>query len=82
MNRATARLLLLLSDGRWTVDEDGAIRVEVGVKKTMLGLTMNSEAWKIIGEALRQAGATPKMTVVPGEGIVAASGPARPQVPR
>jgi DNA polymerase-3 subunit gamma/tau len=57
----------LLAAGRWKLDEDGAIQVEVGVKKTMLGLTMNGEAWKIVREALRGAGATQKMTVVPGE---------------
>jgi DNA polymerase III subunit gamma/tau len=57
----------LLGAGRWRLDEEGAIQVEVGVKKTMLGLTMNGEAWKIVREALRSAGATQKMTVVPGE---------------
>jgi DNA polymerase III subunit gamma/tau len=57
----------LLGAGRWRVDEDGAIQVEVGVKKTMLGLTMNAEAWKIVREALRAAGSTQKMTAVPGE---------------
>jgi DNA polymerase-3 subunit gamma/tau len=56
-----------LGAGRWKLDEEGAIQVEVGVKKTMLGLTMNGEAWKIVREALRSAGATQKMTVVPGE---------------
>ena len=59
----------LLGAGRWKLDEDGAIQVEVGVKKTMLGLTMNGEAWKIVREALRGAGATQKMTVVPGETV-------------
>jgi DNA polymerase-3 subunit gamma/tau len=57
----------LLGAGRWKLDEEGAIQVEVGVKKTMLGLTMNGEAWKIVREALRSAGTTQKMTVVPGE---------------
>jgi DNA polymerase III subunit gamma/tau len=56
----------LLGAGRWRLDEDAAIHVEVGVKKTMLGLTMNGEAWKIVREALRGAGATQKMTVTPG----------------
>jgi DNA polymerase III subunit gamma/tau len=60
----------LLGAGRWKLDEDGAIQVEVGVKKTMLGLTMNGEAWKIVRETLRGAGATQKMTVVPGETAV------------
>jgi DNA polymerase III subunit gamma/tau len=57
----------LLSAGRWKLDEEGAIQVEVGVKKTMLGLTMNAQAWKIVSDALRTAGATQKMTVVPGD---------------
>jgi DNA polymerase-3 subunit gamma/tau len=57
----------LLAAGRWKLDPDGAIQVEVGVKKTMLGLTMNGEAWKIVREALLEAGGTQKMTVVPGE---------------
>jgi DNA polymerase-3 subunit gamma/tau len=30
---------------------------------------MNADAWKIVGEALRGAGATKKMTVVPGESV-------------
>ncbi len=67
----------LLSAGRWKLDDDGAIQVEVGVKKTMLGLTMNGEAWKIVREALRTAGATQKMTVVPGETAEPASGTPR-----
>ena len=63
----------LLAAGRWRLDAEGAIQVEVGVKKTMLGLTMNGEAWKIVREALRTAGATQKMTVVPGESSEPAS---------
>jgi DNA polymerase III subunit gamma/tau len=57
----------LLGDGRWKTVEEGAIQVEVGVRPTMLGLTMNGEVWKIVREALRAAGGTQKMTVVPGE---------------
>jgi DNA polymerase-3 subunit gamma/tau len=64
----------LLGAGRWRMDEDGAIQVEVGVKKTMLALTMNGEAWKIVREALRGAAASQKMTVVPGEGTEPARG--------
>jgi DNA polymerase-3 subunit gamma/tau len=67
----------LLGAGRWKLDEDGAIQVEVGVKKTMLGLTMNGEAWKIVREALRTAGGTQKMTVVPGESSEPAGGSPR-----
>jgi DNA polymerase-3 subunit gamma/tau len=57
----------LLARGSWKLDAEGAIQVQVGVGKTMLGLTMNGDAWKIVREALRGAGATQKMTVVPGE---------------
>ena len=57
----------LLSAGRWKLDEEGAIKVEVGVKKTMLGLTMNAQAWKIVRDALLSVGAKQKMTVVPSD---------------
>jgi DNA polymerase-3 subunit gamma/tau len=57
----------LLSAGRWKLDEEGAIKVEVGVKKTMLGLTMNAQAWKIVRDTLVSAGAKQKMTVVPSD---------------
>ena len=67
----------LLAAGRWKLDADGAIQVEVGVKKTMLGLTMNGDAWKIVRDALRGAGASQKMTVVPGETADPAGGPRR-----
>jgi DNA polymerase-3 subunit gamma/tau len=67
----------LLGAGRWKLDEEGAIQVEVGVKPTMLGLTMNGDAWKIVREALRTAGATQKMTVVPGEAAKPAGGSPR-----
>jgi DNA polymerase-3 subunit gamma/tau len=64
----------LLARGTWKLDADGAIQAQVGVGKTMLGLTMNGDAWKIVREALRAAGATQKMTVVPGETAAEPSG--------
>jgi DNA polymerase-3 subunit gamma/tau len=72
----------LLSVGRWQMDPDGAVVVEVGVKKTMLGLTMNGDAWRIVREALRAAGGTQKMTVVPGDGTDSAAAPAPRAVSR
>jgi DNA polymerase III subunit gamma/tau len=57
----------LLGDGRWKLDEEGAIQVEVRAKKTMLGLTMNAQAWKIVRDTLLSAGAKQKMTVVPSD---------------
>ncbi len=68
---------VLLENGKWELEDD-TIRVEVGIKKTMLGLTMNVEADKIAKNALRAIGATQKLLVVPGEGA-AANGAARPR---
>lgn len=58
----------LLNAGNWTLKGD-TIQVEVGIKKTMLGLTMNIEAEKIVKNALRSAGSPFKLAVVPGEGL-------------
>jgi DNA polymerase-3 subunit gamma/tau len=43
----------LLSSGIWA-ETDGGVQVEVGIKKTMLGLTMNPEAEKIVKAAARK----------------------------
>jgi DNA polymerase-3 subunit gamma/tau len=53
----------LLAGGRWT-QESGTARVEVNVKKTMLGLTMNAEAEKIVKTAAREAGWLHSVNVV------------------
>jgi DNA polymerase-3 subunit gamma/tau len=53
----------LLSSGNW-IEANAGVRVEVGIKKTMLGLTMNPEAEKIVKTAARQAGFTRPVTVV------------------
>ncbi|HEV2272577.1 MAG TPA: DNA polymerase III subunit gamma/tau [Acidobacteriaceae bacterium] len=70
----------LLSAGRWSVQDDGSLQAEVGIKKTMLGLTMNAEAWKIVREALSGIGVKQKMTVIPGEGSGNTSGAPRPPI--
>ncbi len=59
----------LLDAGAWTETPEG-VRVEVAAKKTMLGLTMNAEAEKIVKAAARPfAGEPPRpVLVVPGEG--------------
>jgi DNA polymerase-3 subunit gamma/tau len=61
---------VLLDAGTWTLEGD-TIRVEVGIKKTMLGLTMNMDAEKIAKNAMRTVGASQKLVVVPGEGSTA-----------
>jgi DNA polymerase-3 subunit gamma/tau len=65
---------VLLNAGKWSLD-GGTIRVEVGIKKTMLGLTMNMEAEKIVRNALRAIGASQKLVVVPGENGAVSSEP-------
>ena len=57
---------VLLDAGTWR-ENSGTIEVEVGIKKTMLGLTMNAEAEKICREALRGIGETRKLVFLPGE---------------
>jgi DNA polymerase III subunit gamma/tau len=69
---------VLLSNGNWT-DQGGTIQVEVGIKRMMLGLTVNAEAEKICKNAMRSLGANQKLVFIPGEGN-AKSGAARPAV--
>ncbi len=69
----------LLGAGSWTETPEG-IRVEVGAKKTMLGLTMNAEAEKIVRAAVRPFAGQPPRPIqwVPGEGGAAPSTPRAP----
>ncbi|HZD48537.1 MAG TPA: DNA polymerase III subunit gamma/tau, partial [Silvibacterium sp.] len=57
---------VLLHAGVWR-EAGSTIEVEVGIKKTMLGLTMNADAEKICREALRGIGESRKLVVLPGE---------------
>jgi DNA polymerase-3 subunit gamma/tau len=54
---------VLLSSGTWT-EAGGTVQVEVRVKKTMLGLTMNADAEKIVRSAAREAGFSQAIAVV------------------
>ncbi len=79
-NHATAATLL--GAGTWSETPDG-IRVEVAARKTMLGLTMNAEAEKLVRAAIRPYAGQPPRPIqwVPGEGSMGtASPPARPAV--
>jgi DNA polymerase-3 subunit gamma/tau len=67
---------VLLDAGEWR-ENSGTIEAEVGIKKTMLGLTMNPEAEKICREALRGIGESRKLIVLPGE-----NGGSTPKGPR
>jgi DNA polymerase-3 subunit gamma/tau len=74
---------VLLSSGNW-IEADGAVRVEVRLKKTMLGLTMNAEADKIVKAAAREAGYSQAITVVSaadGSGDASGAGTTTPKRP-
>jgi DNA polymerase-3 subunit gamma/tau len=72
---------VLLSSGNW-IEADGAIRVEVRLKKTMLGLTMNAEAEKIVKAAAQAVGFSGKVAVVSGNGIAEGNGVEAPPAKR
>jgi DNA polymerase III subunit gamma/tau len=68
---------VLLANGNWT-DQGATLQVEVGIKRMMLGLTINAEAEKICKNAMRSLGAHQKLVFVPGE--AAKPGSAKPTV--
>jgi DNA polymerase-3 subunit gamma/tau len=72
----------LLSSGVWT-EADGKVRIEVQIKKTMLGLTMNPEAEKIVKSAAREAGYSGAVSVLTAaNGSEAANGSQPPPAKR
>jgi DNA polymerase-3 subunit gamma/tau len=71
---------VLLEDGKWTI-EGSSVRIEVNAKPTMIRITFNAAAEKLIRQALTQAGAPSRFMIVPGEGL-ASSGPAKVRAPQ
>jgi DNA polymerase-3 subunit gamma/tau len=57
---------LLLASGSWTLDGPN-LRIEVGIGKKMLSLTVNAAAEKIIRQELQRLGAAARFLIVPGE---------------
>jgi len=64
---------VILGNGRWTI-EGGSVRIEVNAKATMIRITFNPAAEKLIRQGLGQAGAPTRFMIVPGEGLTGASG--------
>ncbi len=60
----------LLDVAAWIADGT-SLRIEVPAKPTMIRLTFNANAEKLIRQALTQAGATPRFRIVPGDSSVA-----------
>ena len=65
----------LLASARWSI-EGGNVRIEVGAKPTMIRLTFNPAAEKLIRQGLAQAAAPTRFMIVPGEGLTATARPA------
>jgi len=72
---------VLIEDGKWNV-EGGSVRIEVNAKATMIRLTFNAVAEKLIRQALSQAGAPSRFMIVSGEGLGNSTGAAKPRAPQ
>jgi len=58
---------VLLANSKWREKGAGALEIEVPTRKTMLSLTMSTEAEKICRDALRSIGVQRKLYFIPGE---------------
>jgi DNA polymerase-3 subunit gamma/tau len=76
-----ATAAVLLEDGKWTI-EGSSVRIEVNAKPTMIRITYNAAAEKLIRQALTQAGAPSRFMIVPGEGLTSSNGPAKVRSPQ
>ena len=56
----------MLESAVWIAD-GGSLRIEVPMKATMIRMTFNANAEKLIRQALTQAGVTTRYRIVPGE---------------
>jgi len=71
---------VLIEDGKWII-EASSVRIEVNAKATMIRLTFNAGAEKLIRQALTQAGAPTRFMIVPGEGLTSSSGVPKARAP-
>jgi DNA polymerase-3 subunit gamma/tau len=71
---------ILLEDGKWTL-EPSSIRIEVGAKATMIRITFNPQAEKLIRAGLTQAGAPSRFLIVPGDALASSGAPVKRQAP-
>jgi len=71
----------LVEDGKWTIDP-ASVRIEVAAKATMIRLTFNAAAEKLIRAGLAQAGAPTRFSIVSGEAQIGSTGPSKPRAPQ
>jgi DNA polymerase-3 subunit gamma/tau len=62
----------LAGNGRWSQDGSN-LRIEVAARKTMIGLTFNADAEKIIRKQLQSIGAPTRFMILPGDGLTSAA---------
>ncbi len=75
-----ATAAVLIEDGKWII-EASSVRIEVNAKPTMIRLTFNAGAEKLIRQALTQAGAPTRFMIVPGEGQATAGSAPKVRLP-
>ncbi len=75
-----ATAAVLIEDGKWII-EASSIRIEVNAKPTMIRLTFNAGAEKLIRQALTQAGGPTRFMIVPGEGQATVGGAPKARAP-
>ena len=75
-----ATAAVLIEDGKWIV-EASSVRIEVNAKPTMIRLTFNAGAEKLIRQALTQARAPTRFMIVPGEGQATVGGAPKARAP-
>jgi DNA polymerase-3 subunit gamma/tau len=63
-----ATAAVLIEDAKWII-EGSSVRIEVNAKATMIRLTFNAAAEKLIRQALSQAGAPTRFLIVPSDGL-------------
>jgi DNA polymerase-3 subunit gamma/tau len=71
----------MIEDGQWTI-EGASVRIAVNAKPTMIRITFNAAAEKIIRQALTQANAPSRFMIVPSEGPTSSSASPRIRAPQ
>jgi len=71
----------LLDEGAWTLD-GASVKIAVPVKSTMIRLTFNAAAEKLIRQGLAQSGAPSRFLIIPGEIAAAGNTPRASRAPQ
>jgi DNA polymerase III subunit gamma/tau len=75
-----ATAAVMIEDAKWII-EGSSVRIEVNAKPTMIRITFNAAAEKLIRQGLSQAGAPSRFMIVPGEGLASTGSSAKVRAP-